>query len=311
MKKVLLTGGTGFIGRHCIAPLRAKGYEIHLAVPPSEPLPPATGHIHAHAADLLAPGIARELMHSIRPSHLLHLAWYVKHGQFWTSPENVRWQAQSVELLEAFISAGGTRAVLAGTCAEYEWSEGPLREAASPLAPRSLYATCKDGLRRQAQELADQAKISFAWGRIFFLYGPAEDPNRFVPSILLPLLAGRRAKCLSSTLVRDLLHAADVAGAFAALLDSDTRGAANIASGQGVSLGQVARTIATIVGREDLLDLAPGPVTADNPASIVADAGLLRDAVRWRPTFDLRAGLADAIEWWKAHRLAGGPAARE
>ena len=58
----------------------------------------------------------------IRPEVLIHLAWYAEHGKYWTSPENVRWVEASLALLRGFAAAGGRRVVMAGTCAEYEWS---------------------------------------------------------------------------------------------------------------------------------------------------------------------------------------------
>jgi nucleoside-diphosphate-sugar epimerase len=73
--------------------------------------------------------------------------------------------------------------------------------------------------------------VSLGWGRIFFLYGPGEKPGRLVSGIISNLLAGRRIETTAGTQIRDFTHVADVAGAFAALCDSDVTGPINIASG--------------------------------------------------------------------------------
>ena len=88
MKKVLLTGATGFIGRHCLPLLIAQGYEVHAVYAK------AAGGEHPglqwHKANLLDPSQIYMLMEEVLPTHLLHFAWYAIPGKYWTSPENVR-----------------------------------------------------------------------------------------------------------------------------------------------------------------------------------------------------------------------------
>ncbi len=297
-KRILLTGGTGFIGRQVVAPLAARGFVVHLVAPPSE-TPPRTEGVAVHACDLFDREGVAQLMQTLRPTHLLHLAWYVEHGKFWTSPENARWTDASLRLLRDFAACGGRRAALAGTCAEYDWSGGLCREGETPLVPRSVYGQCKKALYVAAEDLAREAGLSLAWGRIFFLYGPGENEGRFVPSIIRSLLAGERAVCRAGWHVRDLMYVTDVADAFAALVDSATCGAVNVASGRPVALGQVARTIAEMLGRTDGLEVGDAAPTPDDPALIAADTRRLNAEVRWHPRVDLEEGLRQTIAWWK------------
>lgn len=299
MKRILLTGGTGFIGRQVVGPLLQKGFEVHLAVPPGEAAAAARGGVVVHPCDLFDAKATGDLLNAVRPSHLMHLAWYVVHGQFWTSPENHRWVKVSLDLLRAFMETGGRRAVMAGTCAEYDWSAGLCRENDTPLRPRTLYGRCKKELCESAEALANAGGCSLAWGRVFLLYGPGKAPARLIPSIILPLLRGERAACRSGRQVRDLLHVSDVGGAFAALADSDVRGAVNIASGCPVRLGEVAGMIADILGKQALLEVGECEPTPDNPASILADVARLNEQVGWRPTMGLVQGLRQAIDEWK------------
>lgn len=291
MKRVLVTGATGFIGRHALEPLRQRGFDVHTASRRGE----NPDGVTAHAVDLLDPAASRDLVVRLRPTHLLHLAWYVEHGRFWTAPENELWVSATVSLVGAFADAGGRRAVLAGTCAEYDWSLGWCDERETPLAPRSLYAQCKDRTRAKVEALCAQRGVEFAWGRIFHLYGPGEHPQRLVASVIRALLAGEEARCTSGVQQRDFLHVADVAGAFVALLDSPVTGAVNIASGVPVTLAEVVKQIARQIGREDLLRLGALPDRPDDPPALLARTQRLQDEVRWHPGFDLAAGLADAI----------------
>ena len=103
--RVIVTGATGFIGRGALAPLLARGLEVH-AVTSRMLLPDEPAGVHWHHADLLAPPAARELMAEIAPSHLLHLAWYAEPGAFWNSPENLHWVEASLRLLRRLRRRG-------------------------------------------------------------------------------------------------------------------------------------------------------------------------------------------------------------
>ena len=118
---VLVTGASGFIGRRVVAQLATEGrFEIVTASRRPDPRMPA-GVTH-HAVDMLALGAPVDLIQRVRPTHLVHLAWNAEPGRFWNAPDNLDWAAATLTLVRAFLEAGGTRAVLAGTCAEYDWT---------------------------------------------------------------------------------------------------------------------------------------------------------------------------------------------
>jgi len=106
MKRVLVTGAAGFVGRQCLPILLARDYEVH-AVSRKGRGPGVPGVVW-HKADLLAGG-GINLIAAVRPTHLLHLAWDVRPGLFWTSPENLAWVESSFGLVDAFARHGGQR----------------------------------------------------------------------------------------------------------------------------------------------------------------------------------------------------------
>ncbi len=298
MSRVLVTGASGFVGRHAVAALAGGGHEVHALARRRGAEAPG---VVWHEADLLGGG--ERVVTDVQPEILVHLAWYAEHGKFWSSYENVRWVQASLSLLQAFADTGGRRAVMAGSCAEYEWSRERYPENA-PLRPATLYGAAKHGLHVVAQGLAAQSGLSLAWGRLFFLYGPFEAPARFVPSIVRALLRGEPAEMSDGSQRRDFMHAVDAGAAFAALADSDVTGAVNVASGRSMTLRELADQIARRLDGESLLRIGARATAPGEPPSLIADTTRLTDEVGWRPEIGLADGLDEVIEWWRQRSAA-------
>ena len=294
--KVLVTGGSGFIGQYCLRQLHAKGYEVHAV----SSLPrPVTDSVQWHRASLLDEGQTRALVRVVRPTHLLHLAWYTKHGMYWTAPENLDWVRGTLVLMQEFSESGGKRLVTAGTCAEYDWHHGLCIEGKTPTIPATLYGTYKHAMQLMQHAWCEKSGLSGAWGRVFSLYGPAEHPNRLVASVIRALLRGEVATCGNGSLVRDYSHAEDVAAAFVAVLESSIEGPVNIGSGDAVSLHDLVEKIALKLDASSRIRYRPPSlVPSTEPAMLTPD--ITRHlSTSWQKKFDLDGGLDDTIGWWR------------
>jgi nucleoside-diphosphate-sugar epimerase len=298
----MLTGATGFVGRHALVALTQAGHEVHAVA--RRPSVEDAGAIW-HQADLLA---GCDVVRECEPEILVHLAWYAEHGKYWSSPENVRWVEASLALLRAFAVTGGRRVVIAGSCAEYEWSREVYPESA-PLRPATLYGAAKHGLHVVASAFCEQAGVELAWGRLFFLYGPHEAPERFVPSLVRSLLRGDPAPMTEGSQRRDFLHVADAGAAFAALADGALTGAVNIASGEALALADLGRRIAAACARPELLHIGKLPMRAGEPAELVAEVSRLREELGWSPRISLGEGIDATVAWWR-EQLGSAPPGR-
>ena len=319
-KRVLVSGAGGFIGRWSVPALLRLGYDVHavLSGQANRAIPEQLQGAKIYFANLLDASAVDRLTSKVRPSHLLHFAWIATPGVYWNSAENFRWLTASEHLLHSFRAHGGSRVMMAGSCAEYDWSRvevcdelsSPLADAeAAPLnrsvAPASPYAACKIALQRVLADVGRREHLSTAWGRIFFQFGPYEHPDRLVPSVICNLLLNRAALLSHGRQIRSFLHVADVGEAFAAVLDSELEGPVNIGSDERIALAELVGRIGREVGRPELLRLGARPSPPQEPTLLVPEIHRLRDEARWQPRFTLNEALSDTIAWWRG-RLQGG-----
>ena len=296
MRKVLLTGPTGFIGRNSIDILLSRGFEVH-AISREVPNKQQEG-LFWYQADLLDIGTVSKLVSEIQPTHLLHFAWYAVPKEYWTSHQNIRWVQASLELIHSFIQYGGKRIVMAGSCAEYDWNYGYCSEEFTPLNPSTLYGTCKHSLQEMLKMYTDQLHISSAWGRIFFLYGPYEHPSRLVSHVISSLLKNKQAVCSAGTQIRDFMYVEDVASSFVSLLDSTVEGPVNICSGQPTSIKEVVTQIGNKIGRGELIKFGTELIITEPPL-LIGDNRRLMNEVKWTQQTDLSKGIDMSIDWWE------------
>lgn len=296
--KVLVTGANGLIGPYACAKLIAAGHDVITCGRSAAPARDLPGqHV---SGDLLDPTFRKHLIETERPEGLIHLAWQTKHGHFWNAPDNPDWRAASIDLLDRFHDHGGKRAVLAGSCAEYDWqgiAPGQKLTEDAACNPHTLYGQEKLKLAQHCLDLNVQG-ASIVWGRLFLLCGPKEAPDRFVPAITRALLAGETAKMSSGKQIRDFMHTVDAGAAFAKLIDHSYTGLINIATGEGHSLLDVAAILKTLIGRGTI---AAGnmPDRPDDPPYLVADTSPLTETVGFTCEFDLTSALRDCIDWWQ------------
>jgi nucleoside-diphosphate-sugar epimerase len=298
VKKVLVTGASGFIGLHSLPLLAERGFEVH-ALARHRPKGRARRGVTWHACDLLSPGARGKIIGSVRPDYLLLFAWHAVPGEYWMAPDNVEWVRANVELVTAFASAGGKRAVLCGSCAEYQRDAGCCKEDATAMQPDTLYGQCKYEAETKLAALGRQTGLSFACGRLFFLYGPHEHASRVVPYVVQNLLKGEPALCSSGQQMLDFSYVKDVASAFVALVESDVQGGVNIASGRPVTLSTVLQEIGRQTGRPELIRLGAVP-DGSGFRNLWADTTRLAAEVRWQPAYSLSQGIAETIEWWRS-----------
>ena len=309
MARVLLTGANGFIGSHVARALVAEGHEVHALVRQAGDglwrLSDVVSKIKLIAGDLLDPGAVAAAVEKARPELCLHLAWYAVPGKYLHAAENLALVGATLGLAQRLRDAGCARFVGVGTCFEYdvhETGQHALSET-SVTKPQSLYATSKLALYRILEKFAqtdigDGKKMSFAWARPFYQYGPFEPEGRLTTHIMGALSRGGTADVTQGEQIRDFLHVADVAAAVCAIATSKLEGAVNVGSGVPVTVRELVTTLGRLCSAADKIRFGAIPYREGDPMFVCANTAKLK-TTGFVPRFDLESGLADMVE---AHR---------
>ncbi|HUT79296.1 MAG TPA: NAD(P)-dependent oxidoreductase [Polyangia bacterium] len=298
--RVLVTGASGFVARHTLAPLVARGFDVHGVARGSRPTDQPAGSITWHEADLLDPGSRRDLLDTVAPTHLLHAAWYVEPGRYTGAAANLDWVSASIDLAHRFQSGGGRRLVTVGSCFEYEHGQTSILSEKSPLKPATVYGAAKQSLSIAMDALERATGFSSAWARLFYLYGPHEDRRRLVADIATSLLAGRAVDTSAGLSRRDYMYVGDAGDALAALLDSDVTGPVNVATGEAPPVRDLVNLVATTIGRVELVQFGARPTAPDDPEEIRADVGRLREEVGWSAWTSREIAVARTVDFWRS-----------
>ncbi|MEP5764418.1 MAG: NAD-dependent epimerase/dehydratase family protein [Halieaceae bacterium] len=237
--KVLLTGATGFVGRHLVPTLRSRGHEVislQRSLPDDGRHPWLQG-VQVHEFDLQFPD--RVDPDHLRADALVHLGWAGLPDYRSSVHREINFPA-SLKLIELVLGAGVKQLMVTGTCLEYGLAEGCLDEDMS-VSPELPYAVAKDELRKQADELAQKASANLLWLRLFYMYGVGQNPTSLLAS--LDSSIDQQADCFNMSggeQLRDYAPVEWVAAQMVRMLElSGVAGVFNCCSGRGVTVKQI------------------------------------------------------------------------
>ncbi|MDF7826702.1 NAD(P)-dependent oxidoreductase [Pontiellaceae bacterium B12227] len=298
MNRIMVTGAGGFLGSACLKQLVKDETEIYaIDLKKSD----SSGEsVQWCDVDLQNQTEVDQLFRETKPDKLLHLAWGMNRaegGSFsYASESHLSWIEAGLNIARAFEAAGGRRMVVSGTCFEYDHDGEICKEGTTPLLPQNNYGKSKHELQSKLHAFCEEMSLSYAWGRVFLLYGPNENPNRLIPHVIRSILAGNPVKTTHGNQVRDYLFVEDVASALVALLDSSLTGPVNICSGEGTRLKDIIRYIAKVLDGEHLLHIGAIEAPAHEVGYLIGDNTLLVENTEWIPRYDLNTGLERTIE---------------
>ena len=273
----LVTGGTGFVGRHVVRALAGKGCAVRAVIRDGkrDSLPSDANY----EAIIESPDIFNEpaewwshACHGV--DAVIHIAWYAEPGKYLTSPLNRSCLTGTCALAAGAIDAGVNRFVGIGTCFEYDVSQC-LLTTATPLKPTTLYAATKAAAFFTLSQMCADAGVAFAWCRLFYLHGDGEDPRRLVPYVRAQIAAQNPVELTHGNQIRDYMNVTDAAKHIVEITASSKVGPVNVCSGQPRTVRQFVESIADETGSRHLLRFGARNENLSDPPCVVGEPLIL------------------------------------
>ncbi|MCW3045028.1 MAG: hypothetical protein JWL57_3186 [Actinobacteria bacterium] len=307
MKNVLLTGGTGFVGANLALRLLREGHRVALLVRPGC----ATWRLQAFAddvtlveADLTEAKSVIKAVHSVHPDWIFHLAAYgaYPHQQDLKAMEQTN-VAGLVNLAEAALKEGFESFINAGSSSEYGSKDFPPSED-ELLEPNSDYAWTKACATQFCRSIAQRRDAYMPTLRLYSVYGPYEEPSRFVPSLIARGLRGELPPLADASVARDFIYVDDVCDAFvqvAAKRGTDPGAVYNVGTGIQSTLAdvvEIARRRLPIRGEPSWGSM---PNRSWDVPVWVADNSKILNELDWLPRHTLDEGFGKFLDWFLAN----------
>lgn len=321
---VLVVGGAGYIGSHCVRQLLAAGhrpvvldnfvYGHRAAIAPG---------VKLHEGNLGDEALVGRVLREERIDIVMHFAAYCYVGESVTEPLKYYFNnvAETLHLLEAMKAAGVKKFVFSSTCATFGVPPSlPIHEGL-PQAPINPYGQTKLDIENVLKALAVAHQFSFAAFRYFNAAGAAEDgsigedhhPETHLIPLAIDVAVGRRPHLQlfgtdyptpDGTCLRDYVHVDDLSRAHIAVFDRlatpGTQCFYNLGTGRPTSNREVIRAVERATGRS--VKVIESPRRAGDPPALYADSARARQDLGWQVRFpDIDAIVATAWRWHESH----------
>lgn len=298
--RLLVVGGSGFIGRHVASEGIARGLAVTTLGLRNESIDPSVPHLQADLADKTKLAGA---LNSSEFEYVVNCGGYIDHTLFENGGGRV-FEAHftGVVNLVSLLNRSTLRGMVnIGSSDEYGNMPAPQHEAQRE-APISPYSLGKLATTHFLQTMHRTETFPATTLRLFLTYGPGQNAARFLPQIIRGCLAGETFPASAGDQVRDFCYVKDVVQAvFEALTEPAAMGGVfNIGSGQPVKIRDVIETVCAIVG-QGKADFGQIPYRAGENMALYPDVSKARSVLGWAPETDLNSGLSKTVDYYRKH----------
>jgi UDP-glucose 4-epimerase len=293
--KILVTGGSGFIGQHLCRRLQRDGHEVHATS--RKPMPANGSGPRWHQAVLSDLSAAYQIFARVEPDVVYHLAGAVGAGPELSLvlPTFQSLLRSTVNLLLAAKKVGCRRIILSGSLTE------PSGAGVDTETPQAPYAAAKWAAAGYARMFYSLYNVPVVVLRPFMTYGPGQARTKLVPSVTLSLLRKERPRLSSGKYCSDWVYISDVIDGFVAAaatpgIDGKT---IDLGSGSLVPLRDIVNRLVAIVGNDIEPEFGALP---DRPSEDTKSAATLVAAksLGWWATTSLDSGLRQTVDWYRS-----------
>jgi UDP-glucose 4-epimerase len=314
MKKILVTGGAGYIGSICVEELINRGFEVSVFDNLTE------GHAKAvdpradlFQGDLADRSVVRHAFGEVKPDAVMHFAANALVGESMTNPSkyfrnNV---SSGINLLDMAVEFGVKKFVFSSTCATFGIPERMPIDESLPQRPINPYGESKLMFETILRWYREIHQLSFVALRYFNAAGASEKfgedhriETHLIPNILKVALGQRESVDIfgtdyptpDGTCIRDYIHILDLAEAHILAVQSEKSDFYNLGTGGGTSVREVIETCKKITGRD--IKAVEKPRRAGDPPLLIAASEKIRAELGWAPRFQNIVPIVESAWAW-------------
>lgn len=299
--RVLVTGAAGFVGAVLARRLARDGHEIHALVRPGSDLWRLEGvEAQIHSVDLAEEPAVGGVVAHIRPEWIFHLA---AHGAYpWQSDFRAMVRTNvlgTIHLVESCVRFGFDALVNTGSSSEYGFTDHAPSEDEEPR-PSSDYAVTKLTATLYCRAAAARSGLSIPTLRLYSVYGPFEEPSRFVPQLAVRGLGKKLPPLVSPDVARDFVFVDDVVQAY--LAAASRRGPEpgsvyNVGTGRQTSIREAVEVARRALSFDSIPEWGTMPNRAWDTSVWVANPKKIERELGWKPQRTFEEGFSRFVRW--------------
>ena len=304
MNRMLVVGGSGFIGRAICRTARSREYDV-TSLSLHKPAKASEG-VSYLAGDLSNREVVKQLLAGKQFEYLVNCGGYIDHRSYFSGGRDlIGVHFEGVQnLLDAVDRDCLKRFVQIGSSDEYGAAAAPQSEEARE-APISPYSLAKVAATHFLQMLWRMDRFPAVTLRLFLTYGPGQGERRFLPQIIRGCLQDRRFPVSEGGPLRDFCYVDDVVEGILRALDAPAvcGHVVNLASGTPVAIRSMIEQARALVGQGQPA-FGQIPYRMGENMALWADTNLARELLGWAPQVSLEEGLARTIEYYRSEKSA-------
>jgi UDP-glucose 4-epimerase len=307
MKRVMVTGATGFVGANLARRLLQDGHQLHLLVRPGFSdwrIQAIRTDVSLYEVELRDAERLEQVVKEIRPEWVFHLA---AHGAYsWqTDLRQMAWTnfLGTINLVEACLKAGAEVFINTGSSSEYGYKSFAPSETEN-LEPNSHYAVTKASATLFCRYTAQHSDMRLYTLRLYSVYGPYEAPKRLMPTLILHGLRGKFPPLVRPEIVRDFVYVEDVNDAYllaASKAEQEVGAVYNVGTGVQTSMRQVVAVARQILPFTAEPEWGAMPDRSWDTTSWGANNKKITAELGWRPRYTFSRGFSQQVEWFRGN----------
>jgi nucleoside-diphosphate-sugar epimerase len=308
--RVLITGGSGFIGSNIARNLISKGAKVHIISRPNSDrwrLRDILEQLTLHEGDISDAIFVRHVICSVKPDYIIHCAIFAGHPRDHEEErEALKVRALgTLNLLHAVQNIDLLRFVNIGSSLEYGNRPYPLTEKTTtrPTVFRGVTSAIASLLCGYFARARQSPIVTL---RPFTVYGPWDSPRKFIPTVLRAALWGGEVPLTLNDAFHDFVFIYDVVDACLKAMTTNLKfgEVINIGTGKQWSNRQVVELVESIVKKRIPVNLGAHPGNPTDTRNWVACIKKAEQLLGWQPQYDLPKGLRKTMKWLKQHTYA-------